>query len=271
MNNDRFTVLWVENWPLKEFFLNRYLSDAQAQSREEKMEVVWALTQKMLLAREALANHFQADEHQIQQELENLMKKKEIKENLRGKNLTPADLELFLKVEALSKLFTAQVEKQVQDYLNQHPAMIQDFYEKNKPAIPNAHRLAQVSFKSPMAVEGKQFSEDEVINLGGTILDLGVFSEEEIARHYPQDEYPILGKPAGSLIEAALAEQDAIYYWIREIVPELVKDFKEIKQDFENFVLSYMIEETLSDLYNELMDRYEIRYNENFFDQLMQE
>ena len=67
------------------------------------------------------------------------------------------------------------------------------------------------------------------------------------------------------------SKEGEIYFWIEDIIPEMKKNFDEIKEDFENFVLSYLAEESLSDLCNQLLDSYQIQYNEAFFENFIQE
>jgi hypothetical protein len=264
-------LIWVDDWPLKYFFFRNYMKDLEAETYDQKMEVLWLLVKKMLIAKQAMKEGITVPEETVVQELNELKESEGVQKVLEKQELQVEDIKFFLTVDHLYHLFLENIKKLVQEDLKKNPETVREIYEKNKDLVmKNVYHLDEIQITDKPSLDTEKiYTLAELKELGASLNHLGIFPEKQLNNIYPQAEYPLIGKKEGSLILIDRMDKKEIYYYIRKFDPEYKKSFEEAKEDFEDFIFNYMMEEALEELYQDLMDQYEIKYNEESLEEVL--
>lgn len=267
---ERTPVLWVEDWPLLSFFFQTYVEKDELDNPNSKMELLWVFIQKMLLAKEAEEKGIFIENDILSKEYEKLLAEPYFHEALSDDMILEEDLLFFVKVEYLYNSFLNELKKEYENDIKKNPKILKDLYEKNEDLmLKNAYELLEVWSIDELDCSKDNYSETDFIEEGARVLPMGILSENEILNLFPEEKYPILGKKPGSLIEIDLSGEEKLYYYIKDFYETYKKDYEDVKDEFENFIFSYVMEDTIEELNQKLMDKYEIKYNEEQLNKLL--
>lgn len=272
MQNDKRTVVfWVEDWPIRSFFFESYIHVQGLQTIQEKTELLWGMIHKTMIARESLEKKIELDKLAFQTKLTELLDEAYIQKALADEIVNQEDIEFFLTVEGLSENFLNVLKEAVKKEIKSNPERMEKIYSQQENIeIKNAHEIMEVFVKDTFDYHPEiTYNEADLLSAGARIQKLGIYSEDEIKKTFLPEEIPVLGKKEGDLILVSQSVNEKIYYWIKKIHPKFRKEYSEVKEDFEDFMFDYLLKENLQDFYDKLMDKYKIKYNEEYLNKLL--
>ncbi|HCL57071.1 MAG TPA: hypothetical protein DHW82_08710 [Spirochaetia bacterium] len=272
IKSDRTPVLWVSEWPLRTFFLFHYIDDLNLKSSEERMEIVWAIVNKMLLAKDAEVNHFLVSEEMILKEVEELKKQVEVKLALQTEKLEEEDLFLFVKIDLLSQLFINQIKEKIREDLKGRENEIRDYYEKaNDFILKDAYLLEAFSIgkdKENLLSESF-FDKEKLLKEGIQFKKIGYFDEKMLEVKFPENYKKILGNSEKKIILIREDNDIKHFIYLSGHYEEVKKDYEEVEEDLKNFFFEHSLENILEGIYENLLEKYPIEYNEDFFNHFL--
>lgn len=266
MKNDLNFLFSVEEWLLKPFFLDIYVKEEAKRSQEEKLEMFWALLNKVLLARASSEEGIKADKKKVDENLRILMQAKRIKDALHKGEIEEEDLLLFLRLENLAEAFEEKLKSQVLSQIEEKPEYLKELYEKQGHlVIKDAREIYEVWVKDKdfSWQENKLYTQEE-LPVVSRISKLGIFSEADLVNLDPGKEYDFVRRKEGELVPVDKEGEERLYYFFRYIHPEFRQDFESVKDDFKLFMLDYLLEDTLEEIYAQLLDKYNVEFNEEY-------
>lgn len=256
----------VEEWSLKPFFLDIYVKEEAKRSEEEKLEMFWALLNKVLLARASSEEGIKADKKKVDDNLKVLSQVKRIKDALKREEIEEEDLLFFLRLENLAESFEQKLKTQVLAEISENPEYLRELYEKQGHlVIKDAREIYEVWVKDKDFnwQENKLYTQDELPTMS-RINKLGIFSEADLGNLDPGKEYDFVRRKEGELVPVDEEGEERLFYFFRYIHPEFRQEFESVKDDFKLFMLDYLLEDTLEEIYGQLLDKYEVEFNEEY-------
>jgi len=271
--NKKTPVFWVEDWPMRSFFLESYMQVQGAQKKQEIMDLIWGLVYKMLIAREATEKKINLNKKNYEANLKSLLKEDYIQDALNHQVIDVEDIEFFLTIEGLYENFIGLIRESIVKDIQAHPEKIEKIYHQQENMdLKNVYEIFEAIGKNTAQLNlSVCYSETDLLDQGYILSKLGLYPEEEIKRTFVYDEVPLLGKNEGSVIPADLENEDKLYYWIKKRWETYKREYKEVQQEFEEFVSEYLLRENLEEIYEDLMDKYTIKYNEEYLNKLLKE
>ncbi len=264
----------VQDWVFNSFFIKLYIKNEEIEQQEDKMQLIWSFLYKTLLARQAFEDEMYVDYDQLEEEVNKLLEEENIGHALDSEHISSEDLRMFLTIEYLHEKEMSRIEEIVKKDVGANPKLVEQLYhENNNLNILNAREIKEVFINKPDFVfdSEKIYTEEELGKIS-SMKPLDYFSEDEIKRLEEHSSYKILDKKAGNLIEIFPPDsEEKLYYYIKAIHSEHKKDFASVKEEFEDFIYEYTLEETIEEICQKLMDKFDIEYNETFLDYYLKE
>jgi len=257
----------VEDWEIKPFFLNVYFKLEDYFSLEDKIELFWRIVNKVLIAKD-IEKEVNINDSDIEKEVNELLKIDDIKDSL-DKDFTIDDLKLFVKIDILNSVMINNVKESIAKSIKDNPKIVEDIYEKQENLyLKNAYEIYEV-WGNKLLDTSKMYNIDDFEKMGFNTRGLGVFAEDEINILFPEN-IKIVGSEVGSLLEVDIRGDEKLYYFIYQKYDKYKKKYEEVKEEFENFVFNYLMEESLSNIYDKLQDKYDIKYNEELIKEFLE-
>ncbi len=262
-------IFRVEDWYIPIFFMDSYVENEELNTNEDVVQLFWSLLYRTLLARESFDNKKNIDEKEIKKEYKELLEDTYIKTALDEKKVGEAELKFFLKTENLYEQAMGEIEEIVKKDIKENPGLIKKLYEENNNlTLTNAREIYEFTQKEESEINKEIYALNELKEIGD-VSYLGVFSEEELKKLEEYDQYDIMEKKEGSLILIKEEGNKKLFYYIHKIHSEHKREFTQVKEEFEDFVYEYTLDETLEEICQQLMEKYDIEYNEDYLNNIL--
>jgi hypothetical protein len=245
-----------------------YLLQLTNENVNQKMDIIWDLTKQLLIAHHMKMKNQIPDPKVIQKNFDLIKENEVIKEMLKAKLITTKILKEILTVEELFNIWIKETQAVIKDKMETNIENIKDYYESNQEFLQkDVYEIYECTIET--SVTSHPQSPEELKSLGAKDIKLlGTFSLQQLQNQLLPHLIDLSPHDLPKIFSGNSANH---YFFIYKFYENYKAPYESVKENLLQFLFEKNLEDEIEETSQNLIELYQIEYNELLIKQLMSE